>query len=343
MRRVVIHRPGGHRRLTIEEHPSPSPGAGEVGIEVVAAGVNFADTLVRMGLYTSSREQVGWPVTPGFEIAGRVAVLGAGVTDLEVGDEVLAVTLFGGYASEVVASRDQVFPVPEGVTLQEAAAFPAPFLTACYGLIELARPRPGESVLVHSAAGGVGGALVQLGKVAGCRVVGVVGASHKVETVLRLGADAVIDRATQDLWHEAERLEPEGYAVICDANGVSTLRESYDHLRRPGKLVVYGFHSMLAKGSSRPSWPRLAWTWLRTPRFDPLRMTNSSRSVLAFNLSYFFDQKVLLGEIMAQLLGWLEAGRITPPPVAAFPFEAVAEAHRALESGDSVGKLVLTL
>jgi NADPH:quinone reductase-like Zn-dependent oxidoreductase len=343
MRKVVVHRPGGHRQLTIEEHPTPEPGAGEVRIEVAATGVNFADTLVRMGLYKSSREQVGWPVTPGFEVAGRVAALGPVVTDLEVGDEVLAVILFGGYASEVVAPRDQVFAVPRGVTLQEAAAFPSPFLTAYYGLIELARPRRGESVLVHSAAGGVGGALVQLGKVAGCRVVGVVGADRKVETARRLGADEVIDRSSQDLWLEAHQLEPGGYAVICDANGVATLKESYRHLRRPGKLVVYGFHSMLAKGTSKPSWPRLAWAWLRTPRFDPLQMTNSSRSVLAFNLSYFFDQKALLAEIMEQVLDWLSEGRIVPPPVSAYPFDAVAEAHRAIESGESVGKLVLTM
>ena len=339
----MVHRPGGHRQLTIEEHPRPEPGANEVRLDVVAAGVNFADTLVRMGLYKSSREQVGWPVTPGFEVAGRVAALGPGVVDLEVGDEVLAVTLFGGYASELVVPRDQVFRVPRGVTLQEAAAFPAVFLTAYYGLIELARPRPGESLLVHSAAGGVGGALVQLGNVAGCRVVGVVGADHKVETARRLGADDVIDRSSQDLWREAQRLEPDGYAVICDANGVATLKQSYRHLRRPGKLVVYGFHSMLSKGTSKPSWPRLAWAWLRTPRFDPLQMTNASRSVLAFNLSYFFDQKELLAEIVEQLLEWLRQRRIAPPPVRAFEFDEVAEAHRVIESGDSVGKLVLKM
>jgi NADPH:quinone reductase-like Zn-dependent oxidoreductase len=341
VRKVVVHRPGGHRRLAIEEHPTPEPRGSEVRIDVAAAGVNFADTLIRKGLYKSSREQVGWPVTPGFEVSGTVAALGPEVTDLDVGDEVLAVTLFGGYASEVVTAREQVFPIPQGVTPAQAAAFPTPFLTAYYGLLELARPRPGESVLVHSAAGGVGGALVQLGKVAGCRVVAVVGAGHKVEAARQLGADAVIDRSSQDLWTEAERLEPDGYAVVCDANGVTTLKDSYRHLRRPGKLVVYGFHSMLAKGTSRTSWLRLIWSWLRTPHFDPLRMTNSSRSILAFNLSYFLGQKELLLEIMHQLLEWLGQGRIAPLPVTVYPFDRVAEAHRAIESGETVGKLVL--
>ncbi|MCP4203877.1 MAG: zinc-binding dehydrogenase [bacterium] len=343
MRKVVVHRPGGHERLEIEEHPTPEPGPGELRIEVTAAGVNFADCLIRMGLYKSSRDQIGWPVTPGFEVAGRVDALGPGVDDLEPGDEVLAVTRFGGYATEVVVPRGQAFRIPDGLGLEQAAAFPSPFLTAYYGLVQLANPRPGESMLVHSAAGGVGGALVQLGKACGCRVIGVVGARHKVETARSLGADAMIDRSNEALWPAAERLEPDGYAMVFDANGVATLRQSYRHLGRPGRLVVYGFHSMLAKGTSRPSWPRLLLAWLRTPRFDPLRMTNSSRSVLAFNLSYFFDQTELLREIMGRLLRWLADGRIVPPPVKCYPLVRVADAHREIESGLTVGKLVLTM
>ena len=341
MRKVVVQRPGGHERLEIEEHPTPQPGPGEVRIEVAAAGVNFADCLIRMGLYKSSRDQVGWPVTPGFEVAGRVAAAGPGVDDLAPGERVLAVTRFGGYATEIVVPRAHAFAVPPGLTLEQAAAFPSPFLTAYYGLVLLANPRPGESMLVHSAAGGVGGALVQLGKVRGCRVVAVVGGAHKVGTARALGADEVIDASSEDLWAAARRLEPEGYGLVFDANGVATLGQSYRHLGRPGKLVVYGFHSMLRRGTSRASWPRLLLSWLRTPRFDPLRMTNSNRSVLAFNLSYLFRQTELLREVMDQLLAWLGEGRISPPPVEAFPFAEVAAAHRAIESGRTVGKLVL--
>ncbi len=343
MRKVVVHRPGGHERLELEEHPTPSVGPGEVRIEVEAAGVNFADCLIRMGLYKSSRDQVGWPVTPGFEVAGRVAELGAGVEGPSVGERVIGVTLFGGYATDIVLPVLQVFPIPASLDIEQAAAFPSPLLTAYYGLIHMANARAGESMLVHSAAGGVGGGLVQLGRVIGCRVVGVVGASHKVETARALGADEVIDRSTEDLWARAEELAPNGYDLVFDANGVSTLWESFRHLGRPGKLVVYGFHTMLAKGASRPSWPRIVWSWLRTPRFDPLRMTNSNRSVLAFNLSYLFAQADLFAEIMTRLLEWLEAGRVVAPPVTLFPFDQVAGAHRAIESGETVGKLVLTI
>lgn len=343
MRKILIHKPGGHERLVFEELPTPAPGPGEVLVAVAAIGVNYADCLVRMGLYQSSKDHVGWPVCPGFEVAGRVEAMGDGVADLAPGEAVFAVTRFDGYATHVVVPRHQVFRVPEGLALEQAAAFPSPFLTAYYGLFLLAHPRGGETMLVHSAAGGVGGALVQLGKVAGCRVVGVVGAPHKVETARALGADAVIDKSTHDLWAEAKRLAPRGYELIFDANGIATLGESYRHLASPGKLAVYGFHSMLPKGKARPNWVKLFLDWWRTPRFDPLRMTNRNRSVLAFNLSYLFRETELLAEVMGRLLGWLEEGSIVPPPVETYPFDAVAKAHAALESGQTVGKLVLTV
>ncbi|MFN7134248.1 MAG: synaptic vesicle VAT-1 family membrane protein [Myxococcales bacterium] len=316
------------------------PGAGEVRVRVSAAGVNYADCVVRMGLYASAKEYVGWPITPGFEFAGEVDAVGEGVTDLQVGDAVLGVTRFGGYATHVVVPRVQLFSIPPGWTHAQAAGFPAVYLTAYFALFELAHPRPGCDVLVHSAAGGVGSALLTLGRIAGCRMVGVVGASHKIEAAIAAGADTVIDKSREDLWPAAERLAPKGYEVVLDANGVSTLRDSYAHLASPGKLVVYGFHSMLPH-SGRPNWLKLARDWLRTPRFNPLDMTNANRSVLAFNLSYLFDEQRRFVEAMARLRGWIDEGRIPPPRVTTFPLAQVADAHRALESGQTVGKLVL--
>jgi synaptic vesicle membrane protein VAT-1 len=340
-RKVVIHKPGGYDRLVVEEAPSPVAGPGEVVIEVRAAGVNYADTTVRMGLYASAKEFVGWPITPGFEVSGVVLAVGDGVEDVGIGDEVLAVTRFGGYQSHVAINRRYVVPKPAGLSFAEAAAVPAVFLTAWYALFELAHPRPGQRALIHSAAGGVGSALVQLARVAGCEVIGVVGASHKVDAAKALGATHIIDKSTQDLWREAERIAPEGFELICDANGVSTLKQSYEHLRLAGKLVVYGFHSMLPKRGGRPSWPKLAVDYLRTPRFNPLQMTNDSRSVLAFNLSYLFDRLEILHEALGQITDWLADGRIHAPSVTTYPLEEVARAHRDIESGRTIGKLVL--
>lgn len=311
MRRIIVHRPGGHDRLTFEDHPDPEPGPGEVTIDVAAIGVNYADCMVRMGLYKPAKDHVGWPICPGFEAAGRVAALGPGVDGLAVGEEVFAVTLFNPYSTGLTVPREQVFALPETLSLEQAASFPTVFLTAYYALFELCHPRGGEGMLVHSAAGGVGGALVQLGRAAGCRVVGVVGAPVKIEAARSFGADEVID-PSEDLWAAARRHAPGGYDFIFDANGAATLKRSYEHLASQGRLVIYGFHTMLRKGRQRPSWPKLALDWLRTPRFDPLEMTNRNRSVLGFNLSYQFDRLDLLQEVMGAAPGLAACRRRDP-------------------------------
>lgn len=344
MQSVVVPKAGSYDRLQIQVRPDPKPGAGEILIAVSHAGVNYADCIVRMGLYASAKEYVGWPITPGFEVAGTVEAVGEGAgSRARVGQQVFAVTRFGGYASRVVVPEAQVFPIPPGFSVADAAGFPAVFLTAHYALFELAHPRPGAKILVHSAAGGVGGALVQLAKIAGCHVVGVVGAAHKVEVARAHGADVVIDKSHESLWKAAERASPVGYDVVLDANGVATLRGSYRHLAPAGKLVVYGFHSMLPRSGGRPNWLKLAVDFLRTPRFSPLALTNENRSVLAFNLSYLFERADILAESMARLAGWAAEGRVRPPPVRLYPLARVADAHRDLESGQTVGKLVLEL
>lgn len=348
MEKIVIHGPGGYDRLRIETHPDPVPTAGEVLVRTGAVGVNYADCLVRWGVYRSARELVGWPVTPGFEIAGRVAALGGESSGpWREGDRVLGVTLFGGYASHVVLPSHQVFAIPETIGFEGAAGFPTAFLTAYHALFQKVRLRPEMTVLIHSAAGGAGGALLQLARLAGCRVVGVVGAPHKVEVARAHGADEVIDRSRAHLWSEAERLVPGGFDVILDANGPATLRASYEHLAPCGTLVVYGFHTLLPRstpaGRGRLRRPGLLAGWLRTPRFDPFRMTAENRSVVAFNLSFLSHRRDLLAEAMTDLLGWLRDGRVRPLDVTAYPFERVADAHRALESGATTGKLVLTL
>lgn len=343
MRKVVIHKAGGFEQLKLEEHSSSAVGAGEVKVEVAAAGVNFADCIVRMGLYSSAKEYVGWPITPGFEFSGRVVEVGSGVKSPVVGDEVVGVTRFGAYATEVVVPAEQVMGFPDQLSIVEAAAFPTVHLTAWYGLCELANTRRGRTILVHSAAGGVGGALVQLGRILDCTVTGVVGGSHKVPTAESLGCAHVIDKSKTDLWKEAEKISPRGYDVVLDANGVETLRQSFKHLAPGGRLVVYGFHTMFSRNRGRPNWLKLASGLARTPLLSPLTMTNDNKSVLAFNLSYLFDEMELFHEAMSELFGYVEKGRLLTPPITTFDFDDVAAAHRALESGSTVGKMVLTV
>lgn len=342
MRHVTIRKAGGYDRLELEQVPDPSPRKGEVRVAVEAIGVNFADCIVRMGLYASAKELVGWPITPGFEVAGRVDAVGEGVTSHKVGDRVIALTLFNGYATSVVVPEHQAFGFPDTWSTEQAASFAVVFLTADYALFELAHPRQGANVLVHSAAGGVGGALLQLARANDLRAVGVVGRPEKVDVARKLGAAHVIDKSREDLWAAAERYAPKGYDVVLDANGVSTLGQSYAHLRPTGRLVIYGFHSMMkVRGAGKPTWSKLALDWVRTPRFNPLDLTNDNKSVMAFNLSYLFEERAIFEDAIARLLKLAGEGAIQPPGVRTFPLESVAEAHRAIESGTTTGKLVL--
>ena len=346
MLRVRIHRPGSYDRLQLEEIPRPRPGPGEVLIRVSHAGVNYADCIVRMGLYESAAKYVGWPITPGFEVAGLVEEIGDGVRSVSAGLGVMAVTRFSGYAGWVLVPEHQVFPIPAQWTAEQAAGFPAVALTAHYALHVLVAPSAGAQILVHSAAGGVGSALCQLGRAAGCHVVGIVGGQHKIAAAERAGAHVVIDKSREPLWKRVAAAcseDSDGYDAVFDANGRETLRGSYNSLRPTGRLVIYGFHSMLPRTGGRPNWLRLAWDYLRTPRFDPLRLTGDNKSVMAFNLSYLFERRELLGSAMRELLARVAEGHIRPPEVRCYPLADVAAAHRDLESGRTTGKLVLTL
>jgi len=343
VKKIVIERPGGFRRLQVQECENPSPGDNEVLVEISAAGVNFADIFIRLGLYKSAKEFVGWPITPGFEFSGRVLICGPDVTDLNQGDRVFGLTLFGAYATHLCVPRDQIFLIAENskFTSDQWAAFPAVFLTAYHGLFQNFALRPGMKILVHSAAGGVGGALLQLGKISDCRMIGVVGATHKVNTAFDCGADRVIDKSKEDLWARAREIAPDGFDVVFDANGPATLKQSYLHLAPAGKLVAYGFHSMLSTYGGVANYLKLIWQYLRVPRWSPLNMTQENKSLIAFNLSFLFHRKDLLQGAMQDLLKWVEEGKIKTPTVQPFPFEKVADAHRALESGTTVGKLIL--
>lgn len=343
MKKISIAKPGSFERLLLVDVAEPKPGPGEVLLQTRAAGVNFADVVIRLGLYESAKKYVGWPITPGFEVAGDVLELGQGVSDLQPGERVFGVTRFGGYASRICVPRSQLFRVPAALSYAQAAAFPTVHLTAYYALREILRTRPGrgERVLVHSAAGGVGLAALQLAKADGLSPIGVVGSSHKRDVALAYGAADVIDKSTQALWSEVERLAPGGLHYVLESNGAETLSQSYRHLRPTGRLVVYGFSSMLSRGSGRPNWLKLAWDYLRMPRFHPLEMVNVNKGVVGFNLSYLFEEADMLTDAMARMLGELQMGSLRPLPLTEFPLADAAEAHRALQSGTSIGKFVL--
>lgn len=246
MKKIVIHRPGGYPQLQIEEHPDLSAVHSDTElVDVHAIGVNYADCCVRWGVYESAKQYVGWPITPGFEFSGTVRSTGA---------KVMGVTRFNAYATQVVVPKKHLYPIPEGFSMEQSAGFPAVFMTAYHALFQLVRLPAQATILIHSAGGGVGSALVQLARSAGLKTVGVVGSPHKVDYVRGLGADQVIDKSlyssSKELWNAIRSFAPQGYDAVLDANGPSTLRQSYAALRPTGKLIAYGSHSMLPREDS---------------------------------------------------------------------------------------------
>ncbi|HXS99744.1 MAG TPA: zinc-binding dehydrogenase [Elusimicrobiota bacterium] len=338
MKRVVVRRPGGHEALELIEEADPVPAAGQVRVRVRAAGINYADVVVREGYYEAAKGH--YPITPGFEFAGVVDAAGAGVSEFKTGDRVFGFTRFGGYSSVQICEPGRLRLIPDGWSFSESAALPAVQLTAYHALHKVAKVEKGETVLIHSAAGGVGTALLQQAKIAGLRSIAVVGSSNKERVARDFGADAVVVRG-DDLWKQIDKVAPDGLDAIFDANGVTTLKPGFSRLNLGGRLVVYGFAEIFPRGR-RPGFLGLAWNWLRVPRFSPLDMTATNRAVMGFNVVFLTDKASLAKEGFDAIAGWARSGELKKPPVTEFPVERVADAHAALESGETVGKLVLT-
>lgn len=341
MKTIVIHSAGGYEKLEIENAPKHKPQSDEVVIQTRASGINYADICVRWGIYESAKQLVGWPITPGFEFAGDVLEVGSEVTTFKAGDKVFGVSFFNGYSGCIKVKSKHVFKIPDGFSYEQMATFPAVYLTAYHGLLQNFVTFKSMNILIHSAAGGVGGALLQLCKAKGFNTVGIVGRSHKVEIAERFGADSVIDKSIREWATTAREYVTQGFDAVFDANGVSTIQDSFDLLRPTGKLVVYGFHSMLPKEGGKINWPKLAWNYLKTPKFSPLDLTTTNKSVMAFNLSFLFDRDDLFLSAMDDLIDLLKDGKISPHPVTTYPLVNAGDAHADLESGLTTGKLAL--
>lgn len=344
MKKIVIRSPGSYEKLEIEEVASPEPGPQQVLISVKGIGVNYADTLIRLGVYESAKVYVGWPITPGFEVSGVVKKIGPNVSKFKVGDEVFAFTRFNGYATEVCVNEMHTSFVPNGFDLLQSAGFPAVFMTAYYALKQLFILPKKAKILVHSAAGGVGSALVQIAKADNHFVVGVVGRSDKVDYVKSLGADLVFDKSTTpDFWSELKDRGHDNFDAVFDANGYTTIKQSYDILRPTGRLVIYGSHSLLSKSGGRINYLKAAYGLWKTPRFNPLDMVTANKSIVAFNLSFLLEEDDLAKENMQGLFQYASQGRIFPPETTYIDFHQVAKAHQLIESGNSRGKIILTV
>ena len=346
-RRIVwrIDRSGSLSRLKRVEEDIGPPGEGEAQIAVRAVGLNFADLLACQGLYSATP---GGSFVPGLEVAGRVTALGAAragaVHTLRVGDAVIALTRFGGYASALNVDARYIQPLPEGWSFEQGAAYPVQALTAWYGLLELGNARHGSLVLVQSAAGGVGLNALAILNHLGARAVAVVGSEQKIaflerdfgmphsRVVLRRadGYAAALDAALR-------ASDATGFDLVFDAVLGSWFKPAFERLAPEGRYVLYGAADFVTPGA-RPSWPHLLSRWLRRPRLDPLAMIAQNRALLAFNLIWLWQAVERVPAAYASLA----ALGLGPPHVGArHPFADALPALAELQSGQTVGKSVL--
>jgi NADPH:quinone reductase-like Zn-dependent oxidoreductase len=336
LRQVVIVRHGPPDVLQTRELPDPVPGAGEIRVAVRAAGVNFADVMARLGLYPDAPRP---PVVVGYEVSGVVDAVGPGVTTHRVGDRVVALTRFGGYADRVVVPEAFAFPIPDTLDFVDAAAIPVNYLTALIALYRMANLTAGETVLIHSAGGGVGIAATQLARLRGARIIGTASAS-KHAAIREHGVEHAIDYRTTNVLAEVRRLtNGRGVDVVLDPIGGRSFADSYRMLAPLGRLVMYGVSS-LTSGERRSIWRALA-TLLQMPRFKPLSLMNSNRGVFGLNLGHLWDERRQLADAMALVLREVAAGRLRPVLARTFPLERAADAHRFIQSRSNIGKDVL--
>jgi NADPH:quinone reductase-like Zn-dependent oxidoreductase len=332
MRAVVITKHGPPSVLQVQERPDPPPpAAGQVRVEVRAAGVNFADHLARVGLYPDAPKL---PCVVGYEVAGTIEAVGDGVDPARVGQRVLAGTRFGGYSEIVNADANDTVPLPDSMSFEQGAAVPVNYATAWAALQGYGSLRAGEQVLVHAAAGGVGIAAIQLAKAAGAIVHGTA-SPGKHARLAELGVDKAIDYRRDGWW---KGLGP--YDMVLDGLGGTSLKRSFALLRPGGRLVAYGL-SALQQGEKR-SLLRAAPHGLAMLRgLSLIDQISDSKTVVGINMLRLWDDRGTLEPWIGPLSTALTDGTASPVVHAAVPFADAPEAHRILAARENVGKVVL--
>jgi len=335
MRKVVYPRAGGVETIEIVEEEDPVPESDQVCVRIHRAGVNFAELMMRQGLYGSSPD---FPFTPGYEASGVVTEVGSLVDTLKEGDRVLAMPGFGGYSEKVCLDSRRVTPIPDSISFDQAAAIPVTYGTAFHMLVHLGRISEGDSVLIHHAAGGVGTAVAQICESYGASLVVGTASTPKRDFVESMGM-RFVDREKEDFEEVCKGLtDGKGVHHAIDPVGGSHLLRSYKSLRKGGKLYYFGA-SAAVKGEKRSRLSELRMWW-GMPRFDPIRLMTSNKAVFGVHMGLLEDDSVFKGHL-ASLSEMLEKGEIDPVIDSVWRFEKVADAQMHMHNRKNRGKVLL--
>lgn len=333
--RVVITKAGGPNVLDIQEIAIPEPQPNEVCIQVHFAGINFADTLMRMGFY---QPRPPFPFTPGYEVSGIIHSIGKDVRGFEIGQRVVGLMRTGGQASHVVADASRTLPIPDEISLEAAASMPVTYITAHHMLHHLGNLKQTDSVLIHGGGGGVGTAALQLCKWAGVSKVWSTASAAKSDIIESYGATA-IDRHNEDFVEIIRTAtKKRGVDHILDPIGGGHLKRSLSVLAQGGKLYTYGMSSA-APSSKRSLWKALKALRSR-PKFDPMLMMSRNQGVFGIHMGTWNDE-IVMQEQMENIIRGIKEGALTPIVDSIFDAKDVASAHQHIHDGKNIGKVLL--
>jgi len=337
MRAIWTTGTNGPSSLDVRETADPEPKPGQVRIRIRAAGLCFAEVMAAQGLYPGVPK---FPAVLGYEAAGVIDKVGDGVDKRREGSHVVALANFGAHSDVVCVPGGQALAIPRGKGFDEAAAIPVNYLTAYHILFRTATVRPGERVLVHMAAGGLGTAALQL-----CRTVGGVetfgtASAAKHKAIREEGCAHPIDYHTTDYAKEIKRLtNGEGVDVVLDPLGGADSRKGLKLLRPGGRLVAYGFANMTSGTRRNPA--RVLKQAASMPLLTPLQLMNANKTVAGVHIGRLVSRMDLLTEELTDVLALWAAGTITPRIDGTYPFDKAAEAHRRILSHGNTGKIIL--
>ena len=324
MRAIVVTEPGASGNVIVTQAPEPKAGRGEVLVEVAYVGCNFADTMVAKGSYPHPK---GYPLVMGFEPSGRIVELGAGVEGFAIGDRVAAFSENAGcFADRVAVPAERLIRIPEAMSLDVAAAFPAQALTAWHLLHHVSATRPGDVILLHAIGGGVGLMATQIATAAGAKVIGTVGTRGKEKRALEFGASKVVIREDEDFVQAALALTGgKGVDKIVDSTGASILDRSFEAIRKLGHVVSYG------EAEGRP----FANLWER--------LVAKSLTFTRFHLGHLDFASDIWRLSVDEVIGAIVAGRLKVPVEEVFAFEQAPAMLDRLSSRSVAGKLLLAV
>jgi NADPH:quinone reductase-like Zn-dependent oxidoreductase len=309
----------------------------EVCVKVKAIGLNFSDVFAMQGLYSATP---AGSFIPGLEFSGEIVAVGEEVEGWKPGDKVMGATKFGGYVSHLNIHHRYVIPLPPGWNFEEGAGFLVQGLTAFYALTELGNLQKAKTVLIHSAAGGVGIMANRICKKFGAYTIGTVGSAKKVNFLLNEeGYDEVIVRDNDFYEKLLNALGGRPLDLVMECIGGEILKQGWKAMAPMGRMVAYGSASFTSHGSA-PNYPMLFWKYLRRPKIDPLRLPTQNKSLLGFNLIYLYEQT----DMMHDMLNQLQALQLEPQHIGhVFDFTEMHNAIRLFQKGDTIGKVVVRI